>query len=93
MFISENIENYKMMRQYAVLRCFKNQKELCLCEICYFLRSVDSLGCHEEICIRYKTKGTPRNPLETMPVKCPYFSLDKNIEAILEKRVFWFEVY
>ena len=84
-FISENIENYKMMRQYAVLRCFKNQKELCLCEICYFLRSVDSLGCHEKICIRYKTKGTPRNPLETMPVKCLYFSLDKNIEAILEK--------
>lgn len=85
MIISNWYENYKTMKQYAVLHCYNQQKVLCLCEICYYLRSVDSFYNHENICIRYKTKGTPRNPLEIMPIKCPYFSLDRNIEAILEK--------
>lgn len=72
------------MKQYAVLRCYNHQKILCLCEICYYLRSVDGFYNYENICIRYKTKGTPRNPLETMPIKCPYFSLDRSIEVILK---------
>ena len=85
MIISNGYENYKTMKQYAVLHCYNQQRVLCLCEICYYLKSVYSFYNHENICIRYKTKGTPRNPFEVMPVKCPYFSLDRNIEAILEK--------
>ena len=83
--ILKGIENYKTMRQYAIFHCYKEQKVLCLCEICYYLRYVDNLICRENICIRYKTKGTPRTPLETMPIKCPYFSLDRNIKVTLEK--------
>lgn len=84
MIISQNTRNYKMIEQYAILHCYKKQKVLCLCEICYYLKEVNSFCYHEKICIRYKTKGTPRNPLETMPVKCPYFSLDRNIGTTLE---------
>ena len=85
MIISNGYGNYKAMKQYVVLHCYNQQRVLCLCEICYFLKSVDSFYNHEIICIRYKTKGTPRNPLEVMPVKCPFFSLDRNLATALVK--------
>ena len=84
MIIPNDNENYKAIKQYAVLHCYNLQKVLCLCEICYYLRSVNGFYNHENICIRYK-KGTPRNPLETMPIKCPYFSLDRNLATALVK--------
>ena len=85
MVISKDTGNYKAIRQYAVLRCHNNQKVLCLCEICYYFRHVEGFLNNENICIRYKTKGTPRNPLETMPIRCPYFSLDRTIGNTLDK--------
>lgn len=85
MIISNDNGNHKAMRQYAILHCYKKQKTLCLCEICYFLKNIDSFYSHDSICIRYKTKGTPRNPLGIMPIKCPHFSLDRNLEAMLER--------
>ncbi|WP_289754671.1 competence protein CoiA family protein [uncultured Duncaniella sp.] len=88
MVISQDTGSYKAKRQYAVLRCYNNQKVLCLCEICYYLRHVEGILNHENICIRYKTKGTPRNPLETMPIKCPFFSLDRNLGNTLEKEFY-----
>lgn len=83
--ISSGSGSYKSMKQFAVLHCYNQQKTLCLCEICYYLRSVDNFFNHESICIRYKTKHTPRNPLKIMPVKCPFFSLNKNLESTLKK--------
>lgn len=85
MVISKDTGNHKAMRQYAVLHCYNNQKVLCLCEICYFLKNTNGFYNHETICTRYKTKGTPRNPFETMPIKCPYFSLDRNLVITLQK--------
>ena len=38
MIISNGYGNYKAMKQYAVLHCYNQQKVLCLCEICYYLR-------------------------------------------------------
>lgn len=84
MIISQMAGSYKLMKQYAILHCYNKQKVLCLCEICYYLRNRDGFLNQEKICIRYKTKGTPRNPLTKMPIKCPHFSLDRNIKAILE---------
>lgn len=83
MIISNDYEDYKIIKQYAVLHCYNQHKVLCLCEICFYLRAVNGFYNHKNICIRYKTKGTPKNPLETMPIKCPYFSLDKNLETTL----------
>lgn len=85
MIIPSSIENYKLIKQYAILHCYNKGKVLCLCEICYYLRSVDGFLNTEKICIRYKTKGTPRNPLNTMPIKCSFFSLDRKIKATLDK--------
>lgn len=84
MIIFQEAGSYKMMKQYAVFHCYNKQKVLCLCEICYYLKNVNGFIYHETICKRYKTKGTPRNPLEIMPVKCPYFSLDRNIKSTFE---------
>lgn len=85
MIISKSNGNYKAMIQYAVLYCYKKQKTLCLCEICYYLRAIDNFLNHENICIRYKTKGTPRSPLKTKPIKCLYFSLNRDLETRLEQ--------
>lgn len=85
MIIFQEAGNDRAMKQYAVFHCYNKQKVLCLCEICYYLKNVNGFINHETICKRYKTKRTPRNPLESMPVKCPYFSLDRNIKATLEK--------
>lgn len=83
MIILQNTGNPAMIRQFAVLRCYNLKKELCLCEICCYLRTVDGFLNHENICIRYKTKGTPRNPLKTMPIKCPYFRFNRNVGTTL----------
>ena len=89
--ISNGYSSSKAMKQYAVLHCYNQQKVLCLCEICLFLKSVDGFYGHEDICSIYKKKGTPRNPLVTMPIKCPYFSLDRNLEAALATKARHFE--
>ena len=83
MIIPPNVKSNKAMKLYAILHCYKKRKELCLCEICYYLR--ENFYNQECICIRHRTKGTPRNPLETMPTRCPYFSLNRNLETQLEK--------
>lgn len=83
--IPQDTGNYKEMKQYAILHCYNKQKVLCLCEICLYLKSVDRSIKQKKICIRYKTKKTPKNPLETMPIKCPYFNLNKSIKDIIEK--------
>lgn len=85
MIIFKDTGKHKAIKQYAILRCYNSQKVLCLCEICYYLKHVDGLYNQEDICIRYKTKGTPRNPLETKPIKCPYFSLDRSLGHYLDK--------
>ena len=87
MVISNGCENNNELKQYAVLHCHNLQKMLCLCEVCYYLRAVGFFG-HNKICIRYKTKGTPKNPLAAMPIKCPYFKLDVNLEARLTKKFY-----
>lgn len=82
MIFPNHTRNHQAIRQYAILRCYNNQKVLCLCEICRYLKNTIY---DESICIRYKTKGTPRTPLATMPIKCPYFNLDKNLETELKQ--------
>lgn len=79
------VEYIQKIRQYAVLQCFNKHKELCLCEICSYLKPVNSFYYHENICIRYKTKGTPKYPLATMQCNCPFFKLDKNLISELQR--------
>lgn len=66
-----------------MLHCYKRQKMLCLCEICFYLKEVYDEGIY--ICKRYKKRGTPKYPLETMPTKCECFGLDKYLANYLEK--------
>lgn len=79
------VEYSQKIRQYAVLQCFNKHKKVCLCEICSYLKPVNSIYYHENICIRYKTKGTPKYPLATMQCNCPYFKLDKNLLSELQR--------
>lgn len=54
-------------------------KDLCLCRLCCYLKVGWS---REYICSRYKTVGTPRNPLnENVPPKeCGFFRMNYNIQ-------------
>lgn len=85
MIIPNHHGDSKSMRQYAILHCYKKQKILCLCEICFYLRNCGGILNNDYICIRYKTKGTPRNPLKTRPIECQHFDLDRRLETDLEK--------
>ena len=54
-------------------------KDLCLCRLCCYL----NVGWNGEyICSRYKTVGTPRNPLNENipPIECGYFRMNYNIQ-------------
>lgn len=54
-------------------------KDLCLCRLCCYLM----VGWNGEyICSRYKTVGTPRNPLNenNPPKECAYFRMNYNIQ-------------
>lgn len=79
-----NMGDSKSLKQYAILHCYNRQKVLCLCEICYYFRNLGDIHNNKNICIRYKTKGTPKNPLNTWPVKCQYFNLDRRLETRLK---------
>lgn len=69
------------MRNYLLSKLKKSGiTQQCYCYLCYFLKSYSSIYGRQYICSRYKTKGTPRNPLDTKPVNCPYFSIDRNVE-------------
>ena len=69
------------MRNFLLSKLKKSGiTQQCYCYLCYFLKSYSSIYGRQYICSRYKTKGTPRNPLDTKPVNCPYFSIDRNVE-------------
>jgi hypothetical protein len=70
---------------YALHKCFNLKLKACYCELCYFLAEYTSYGLTERICKRYKTKGTPRYPLNERPMDCEYFSMNRGlIEKVLK---------
>ena len=64
-------------RMYSLIKCYNKKMRVCYCEICFFC--TNSHGMSGAICKRYKTKGTPQHPLQTMPVDCPHFSLNRHL--------------
>ena len=78
----EGVQNIHDAKWYSLLKCREQKRKVCLCEICWFLAKINGLYMTETICKRYKTKGTPHYPLESMPVNCPFFCVDKEIESM-----------
>lgn len=72
-------------KDYALLMCYKRKMKACFCELCFFCVESSSFGMNETICKRYKTKGTPHYPLQTMPMDCPHFSLNRTLVSSIEK--------
>ena len=68
--------NSEPNRQFSLLSCYERNHIACYCEICAYLKR--NPGRHP-ICIRYKTKNKPRNPLASKPVQCDAFRLDKDL--------------
>ena len=83
----DGVKNNQDVKLYSLLKCYKQKRKVCLCEICWFHAINSFYGMSETICKRYKTKGTPHYPLEVMPIECPYFIIDKEIEN-MEKNNF-----
>lgn len=67
------IESLESIRQLSLLSCYEKGHIGCYCEICAYLQRNPG---YPPICIRYKTMGTPRNPLDSKPCQCKAFGLD-----------------
>ena len=81
----EGVDNKYDAKLYSLWRCYEQKRKVCFCEICWFIAKTNGFyGVSETICKRYKTKGTPHYPLEVMPVNCPYFKINKEIESVLK---------
>jgi hypothetical protein len=80
-YFDEDQIDFEEAMRYCLLKCYKQKRNACYCEICAYKRNISNyyVG-YVEICIRYKTKGTPHYPLEEKPINCKYFRLDENIE-------------
>lgn len=78
----EGVRNVHDAKWYSLLKCREQKRKVCLCEICWFLTKINGFYINQTICKRYKTKGTPHYPLESMPVDCPFFCIDKEIESM-----------
>lgn len=77
------IDNHKDAKRYSLIKCYEQKRKACYCEICWFLEETSGLfDTSKTICKRYKTKGTPHYPLETMPLNCPHFSINKELVSI-----------
>lgn len=69
-------------RCYSLYKCLEENRKACFCEICWFLAKIENgFGMTETICKRYKTRGTPHHPLESMPLNCPHFAVNKELEG------------
>ena len=67
------------MYVFLLFRYKELWKDLCRCRLCCYLK----VGWNREfICSRYKTVGTPRNPLNenNPPKECAYFRMNYNIQ-------------
>lgn len=81
----DGIYNRNEAKCYSLLKCYEQKRKACYCEICWFLaKTTGFYGMSETICKRYRTKGTPHYPLETMPLDCPHFSIDKELVSIAQ---------
>ena len=67
------LPSIEMLRLYSLLNCYEHKLTGCYCEICNYLRRNPG---YSPICIRYKTKNTPRNPLDSKPCNCAAFGLN-----------------
>lgn len=82
----DGINNKDNARWYSLLKCYEQKQKACYCEICWFFAKTSGFnGMSETICKRYKTKGTPHYPLETMPLDCPHFSINKELVRIAKR--------
>ncbi|MBQ7551409.1 MAG: hypothetical protein IJT04_07775 [Bacteroidales bacterium] len=72
---------YDRAKYYALYKCLNLKKKACYCELCFF--SAEAYGFDHETIIskRYKTKGTPHYPMQTWPIDCPHFSLNRKLIA------------
>ena len=70
------LPSIETIRLYSLLKCYEQNLPGCYCEICNYLKRNPG---YPPICIRYKTKGTPRNPLELKPCNCTFFGLDNSL--------------
>ena len=68
----------------SLLKCYREKRKVCYCELCYFLSEVNSYGLTEKICRRYKTKGTSQYPMREAPLDCEFFSLNRALVANIE---------
>lgn len=85
LFAYESLSKYDA-KLYSLIKCHEQNRPVCKCEICWYAGSSGWLGLDELICKRYKTKGTPHYPLQTMYHKCEYFSPDRElIDSIKQK--------
>ena len=77
----DGVQSKDDAKLYSLMKCYEQKRKVCFCEICWFVAKTNGFyGLSETICKRYKTKGTPHFPLEVMPINCPYFRIDKEIE-------------
>ncbi len=82
-FVGEMVD-FGDAKLYSLLRCYRQKKKACYCELCFFLAEISSYWMAEKICKRYKTKGTPQYPLSTMPMECQYFSLNRALVSKID---------
>ncbi len=75
---SGKIPSNDKVRVLSLLNCCKKKLRGCYCEICAYLKYNSG---YPPICIRYKTQGTPKNPLESKPCDCASFRLNKDLET------------
>lgn len=77
------IESIESIRKFSLLSCYERKHIGCYCEICAYLKHNPG---YPPICIRYKTMGTPRNPLDSKPCQCKAFGLDIELAEKLRNR-------
>lgn len=80
-----NGEDYykREISKLGLYHCFNRNIKSCYCELCIYLKENNGIN----VCIRYKTKGTPHYPLSAtpLPIDCPYFKLDLHLKSWIEK--------
>lgn len=82
-FVNAFSREYCDIEYYSLLKCFKDNRKACYCDLCMFLAKSNW---SKSICKRYKTVGTPHYPFDIKPINCPYFCINNQLVEQLMKK-------
>lgn len=80
--IKDNDVQWDRLGLFCLLLCHEKDLPACYCELCFHLKRNDG---RKPICARYRSKNTPKFPLDSKPCNCGFFQILYSLQDSLKE--------